>query len=71
MADIENMLGKLVVCHTTDGATCFIGEAIGYHHAPTFLVGEHGKGWAASLVRLATLEEQIEYWKAKAEGRGP
>ena len=62
-----NLVGKLVVCMThPNNAPNFTGQAEGYYSQPTYLV--NGKAWAERLVREATLEEQVAYWKAKAQG---
>lgn len=60
---------RLLVAFTApDKGTAFVGEAIGYHDHPVYILhnGESGCTWAAHLTREATPEEAIEYWRHRA-----
>jgi len=55
---------------SSEGAINFIGEVTGFLNEPSVCFkaepGECPCTWAASLCRLATPEEEIVYWKARA-----
>lgn len=59
------LVGKVVICMLTDGTPQAAGQAIGYFDGPVYNVS--GKPWLATLTRAATPEEEIDYWRKRAE----
>lgn len=61
--------GRIVVAFYGDGGIKYMSEVVGYMIEPTYVLRspegrlEH---WAKSLVREATTEETIDYWKQRA-----
>lgn len=69
MSELLKLVGTIVVAvEGVTGATRHIGEAIGVQTEPTVLIRK-GFGdiehWAGSLVRPATKDEEIAFWKDK------
>lgn len=68
---MRELLGKVVVRFSgvDPGDVCGIGEAVSYLDSPSFDIREGGKhvSWSARLVRAATAEEEIAYWKGLAQ----
>ena len=66
---MSNLMGKIVVCTTVSGAVHAIGIAFSYCDAPTYAVDIDGSAkahWRADLMREATPEETIDYWRNRA-----
>jgi hypothetical protein len=68
-----NLLNKVVVCVSAANPNdkIHVGEAVSYLGEPSYYVKKDGdtRGfhWAESITREATLEEQVEYWRKRAE----
>ncbi|EKT4105716.1 hypothetical protein QEG46_001692 [Stenotrophomonas maltophilia] len=66
---MTDLCGKLAVATYGTGGVRFIGEVIGFQPQPTYIlerpdgVIEH---WVAELVRPATAEEEVAYWRHRA-----
>lgn len=66
---MTELCGKLAAATYGTAGTRFVGEVIGYQPQPTYIFQlpdgsiEH---WVADLVRPASVEEEIAYWRNRA-----
>ncbi|EKT4090777.1 hypothetical protein QEG23_000247 [Stenotrophomonas maltophilia] len=66
---MTELCGKLAAATYGTSGTRFVGEVIGYQPQPTYIIQlpdgriEH---WVAGLVRPASVEEEIAYWRNRA-----
>jgi hypothetical protein len=65
-------IGRLVVgfdMSDPDQKIWHIGKVIGYRERPTVILdcGDQKVNWVADICRLATHDEEVAYWRSRAE----
>lgn len=73
IAEGESMTDKIAKVYkvkTGTGESMGLHFAVAYCDAPTFtlepMYGNHAINWREDLCELATPEEEVDYWKARA-----